>query len=50
MRELRREGAGCPEGGVGGVRLCVSHLLNAVILPKVMTEPRWDFHSAFRCS
>lgn len=33
-----------------GVRLCVSHLLNVVILPKVMTEPHWDFHSAFRCS
>lgn len=33
-------GEGRPEGGV--VRLCVSHLLNAVILPKVMTQPHWD--------
>lgn len=35
---------------VRGGQLCVSHLFNVVILPKVMTQPYWDFHSAFRCS
>lgn len=32
-----------------GTALC-SLLFNGVILLKVMTQPYWDFHSAFRCS
>lgn len=40
---------GKSQGCVRGIALC-SLQFNGVILLKVMTQPYWDFHSAFRCS
>lgn len=40
---------GKSRGCMWGTALC-SLLFNGVILLKVMTQPYWDFHSAFRCS
>lgn len=50
LRDSRRDrSSGKRRGSVWGTALC-SLLFNGVILLKVMTQPYWGFHSAFRCS